>query len=215
MGRKREVQKGQWLEKHLHAQPGWQNKGKLSISPFQTRRFRTQGGVRKGSRRNHHQKLTWCAKDRRRYTGVHQQKFYIALGIKGLLPARMALKTRDFKYSSPVSPTGMKTPGTPFTQPLWAAKKYCTSVWKLNDGRHWAPTKGTHTLLFHAGPPSRAGIGPQDAILQLAVLKLNAITHTGLVEGPLTFSPGERSPALKLGHHLHKMHKFKSFWRHS
>lgn len=143
--------KGQWLEKHLHAQPSWQNKGKLSVSPFQTRRFRTWGGVRKGSRKNHYQKLTWCAEDRRRYTGVHQQKFYKALSIKGLLPARMVLKKRDLKCSSPISPTGIKTPGIPLTQPLWVAKKYCPSVWKLNDGRHWAPTKGTHALLSHAG----------------------------------------------------------------
>lgn len=50
--------------------------------------------------------------------GFISKKFYKALSIKGVLPATMALKTRDFKYSSPISPTGTKTPGTPLTQPV-------------------------------------------------------------------------------------------------
>lgn len=187
--------KGRWLEKHLQAQPSWQNKGKLSVSPFQTRSFRTRGGVRKGSRKNHHQELIWCAEDRRRYTEVHQQKFYKALSIKGFSPARMVLKTKDLKYSSPISPTGMKTPGILLPQPLWVAKKYCPSVWKLNNGRHWAATKGARTPSFPMqGPQAGLALDLKMPSHKLAVFKLSAIMHTGLVGGPLIFSHGERSP---------------------
>lgn len=145
MGWEREAWKGQQLEKHLHAQPGWQNKGKPSISPFQMRGLRAQGGVRKGSRRAHHQEPTWCAEDMRTYrTGVHQQKLYKALSIKGLLPVGKALKRKDFKYSSLFSPKGAKVPGTPFTQPIWIAEKYCTRTRRLNAGRRSIPKENQH-----------------------------------------------------------------------
>jgi len=90
-------------------------------------RLRAQGGIRKGSGRDCYRESTRCAEDRSKYHAAgHQQKPYKALSIKGLLPARMTLKRKYFKHSSPTSPKGMKTPETPLTQPLPVAKKHRT-----------------------------------------------------------------------------------------
>lgn len=170
VGQEKEAWKGQRLEKHLHAQAGRQNKGKLTISPLQ------MGRLREAWERCLGETIPRSPPDVQR-TGANTALGFMSRNPTKLLASRSLVEwlLRDFKSSSPMSPKGIKTPEIPLTQPLRVAKKYCTSMWRLNIGRPWASPKGTSVLLPHARPRSRGGIGPPDSILKLVAPKLKTI----------------------------------------